>query len=62
MIYMKKRYSTPLTIEIELQTEPLMTAVSGEQGNSGVGSGTAGDGDPDLGSRRRGVWGDLWCE
>lgn len=59
---MKKRYLSPESIEIVLLTEPLMNVTSGEQDGAGVGNGTAGDGNPDLHGRRRGVWGDLWCE
>ena len=57
---MKKIYSSPRTINIELHSEPLMNVTSGEQAGAEVGSGSAGDKYPDLSGTRRGVWGDLW--
>ena len=57
---MKKIYSTPQIIEIELNSEPLMYVTSGEQAGVGVGGGSAGDKTPDLSAGRRGTWGNLW--
>ena len=57
---MKNIYITPKTIVIQLVTEPLMNVISGESGNSGIGSGSAGNQDPELSSRHRSEWGNLW--
>ena len=57
---MKKKYTTPQTIVMMLATEPLMNAISGESGNSGIGSGSVGNQDPELSGRRCSEWGNLW--
>ena len=57
---MKKIYSTPQSIKIELSSEPLMNVTSGEQTGAGVGNGNAGNNTPDLSGKRRAEWGNLW--
>lgn len=57
---MKKKYSVPETIDVELASEPLMNAVSGETTGAGTGEGSAGDGDPEVAGKHRGDWGNLW--
>lgn len=57
---MKKIYINPEIAGIELETSTLMTVTSGEQGSAGVGSGTAGDKNPDLSAGKRGEWGNVW--
>ena len=37
-----------------------MNVISGESGNSGIGSGSAGNQDPELSGRRCSEWGNLW--
>lgn len=55
----KKNYITPSIEVMEVEYESLMATTSGETGNTGVGSGTAGSG-PELVNKRRDSWGDLW--
>ena len=57
---MKKRYIAPITEVLEMETPQLMLTISGEQGGVGTGSGSAGNGTPDLVNNRRGRWGNLW--
>ena len=57
---MKKEYTTPTVEVVEIAYPQLMTAVSGEQSNTGLGDGSADDNDPELAGRRRGVWGNFW--
>ena len=57
---MKKRYMAPEATNVELALSPVMTTVSGEQGNAGAGDGTVGDSTPDLSAGNRGEWGNLW--
>lgn len=57
---MKKRYMAPEATNVELALSPVMTAISGEQGTTGTGSGTAGGGNTPLSSANRGEWGNLW--
>ena len=59
---MKKRYTSPITIEYKLLSEPLMLVVSGETEKTQVGNGTVGDDTPDLVAERRGEWGNLWLK
>ena len=59
---MKKRYTSPITIEYKLLSEPLMLVVSGETDKTQVGNGTVGDDTPDLVAERRGEWGNLWLK
>lgn len=56
----KKKYLSPIAIRLNLVSEPLMLVVSGETGGTHVGGGSAGNGTPDLVSKRRGEWGHLW--
>ena len=60
LIIMKKNYLKPKTINVELISEPLMNAVSGEQTGAGTGSGSAGAEDPEVAAPSRGEWGNLW--
>ena len=57
---MKKRYVKPVMEVVEIENEILMMTMSGEQGSTGIGSGTAGNDTPDLSNRHRGTWGNLW--
>lgn len=59
---MKKRYTSPITVECKLLSEPLMLVISGETGGTQVGNGTAGDSTPDLVAQKRGEWGNLWAK
>ena len=59
---MKKSYTSPVAVEYNLMSEPLMLVVSGETGATQVGNSTAGDGTPDLVAERRGEWGNLWMK
>ena len=55
----KKIYIAPTIEVVEIVYQSIMTATSGETGSTGVGNGTAGNG-PDLATKRRGSWGNLW--
>ena len=57
---MKNKYKNPEIVVVELESSPLMTVVSGEQGSAGVGSGSAGNETPDLSTQKRGEWGNVW--
>ena len=57
---MKKNYVTSETVNVGLMAEPVMNVTSGEQSNTGTGSGTAGDGTSDLSAGNRGDWGSIW--
>ena len=57
---MKKDYVKPTLEAVEVEFESLMTTTSGEQGSTGVGSGSAGDETDDYTNGRRGSWGNLW--
>ena len=57
---MRKEYKTPAAIAVRLETEPIMTTTSAEQGSANVGNKPVGGNTPDLSSGRRGEWGDLW--
>ena len=57
---MKKEYTTPTVEVVEIAYPQLMSAISGEQSDVGLGDGTTDDNDPDLVGRRRGVWGNFW--
>ena len=52
---MKKRYVKPVMEVVEIENEILMMTMSGEQGSTGTGSGTAGNDTPDLSNRHRGT-------
>ena len=55
---MKKRYMAPEATNVELALSPVMTAISGEQDNAGIGDGPANG--PDLSAGNRGGWGNIW--
>lgn len=57
---MKKKYSPPKSMNVELISEPLMNVVSGEQTGAGTGEGSAGDETPEITAPNRGDWGSLW--
>lgn len=57
---MRKEYKSPVATVVLLETEPIMTATSAEQGSAGVGNKPVGGNTPDLSSGRRGDWGNLW--
>ena len=57
---LKKNYISPCCVEMELESMPLMVAASSETGNTNVGSGSVGNKNPDLSSRSRGEWGNIW--
>ncbi len=57
---MRKEYKSPVATVVLLETEPIMTATSAEQGSVGVGNKPVGGNTPDLSSGRRGDWGNLW--
>ena len=59
---MSKQYIAPITEVVEIETPQLMLTISGEQDGVGTGSGSAGNGTPDLANDRRGRWGNLWEE
>lgn len=55
----KMNYIAPAIDTVEIEAELLMLTTSGETGEAGTGSGSAGDG-PELANDRRGSWGNLW--
>ena len=57
---MKKNYMTPECVNIQLLSSPVMMVVSGEQGGTNIGGGTAGNETPDLSAGKREDWGNLW--
>lgn len=57
---MKKNYSTPEVVNVDLIVSPVMTTTSGEQGSAGIGSGSVGNETPDMSADKRGDWGNLW--
>ena len=59
---MKKEYKKPLALAVQLETAPIMTTTSVEQGGTNVGNKPVGGDTPDLSSKNRGQWGDLWYE
>lgn len=56
----KNEYSAPMIEVVEIAYPQLMSTVSSEQSGAGTGEGEADDSDPELGGRRRGVWGNFW--
>ena len=57
---MKKNYVKPEAMNVEMELSPVMTSVSGETGNAGVGDGNTGNNTPDLSGKNRGEWGNMW--
>ena len=57
---MKKEYKSPVATALLLETEPVMTTTSAEQGSANVGNKPVGGNTPDLSGNHRGEWGDLW--
>ena len=57
---MKKEYKKPLALAVQLETAPIMTTASAEQGSAGVGNKPVGGNTPDLAGSHRGEWGTLW--
>jgi hypothetical protein len=57
---MKKEYKKPLALSVQLDSAPIMTTTSSEQGSANVGNKPVGGNTPDLSNRNRGVWGNLW--
>lgn len=57
---MKKEYKKPLALSVQLDSTPIMTTTSSEQGSANVGNKPVGGNTPDLSNRNRGVWGNLW--
>ena len=57
---MKKEYKSPVATVLLLETEPVMTTTSAEQGSANVGNKPVGGDTPDLAGESRGQWGNLW--
>lgn len=57
---MKKVYKSPSTTAVEIETAPMMNAVSTETGSTNMGNTPVGGNTPDLSGENRGKWGDLW--
>ncbi|MBR5455623.1 MAG: hypothetical protein IKU76_01570 [Bacteroidaceae bacterium] len=57
---MKKEYKSPLVAAVYLDSEPIMTTASAEQGGANVGNKPVGGNTPDLSGESRGQWGNLW--
>lgn len=58
---MKKDYITPMIEVVQLDPEQsLMNILAGSTTGAGTGDGSAGDEDPECGTKRRGTWGNLW--
>lgn len=57
---MKKEYKKPLALSVQLDSAPIMTTTSVEQGGANVGSKPVGGNTPDLSNGYRGEWGNLW--
>ena len=60
MKYMRKDYKRPSAVTVELETEPIMIVASAETGSANVGNKPVGGNTPDLSSKNRGDWGNLW--
>ncbi len=57
---MKKEYKIPVVTAVQLETAPIMTTASAEQGSANVGNRPVGGNTPDLAGESRGQWGNLW--
>ena len=57
---MRKEYKSPVATVLLLETEPVMTTTSAEQGSANVGNKPVGGNTPDLAGGHRGEWGNLW--
>ena len=57
---MKKEYKIPVVTAGQLETAPIMTTASAEQGSANVGNRPVGGNTPDLAGESRGQWGNLW--
>ena len=57
---MKKEYKKPSAFAVQLETSPIMTTASAEQGSANVGNRPVGGNTPDLTGESRGQWGNLW--
>ena len=57
---MKKEYKIPVVTAVQLETAPIMTTASAEQGSANVGNRPVGGNTPDLSGKHRGEWGNLW--
>ena len=57
---MKKEYKKTSAFAVQLETAPIMTTASAEQGSANVGNKPVGGNTPDLAGESRGQWGDLW--
>ena len=57
---MKKEYKTPELTTVQLESEPVMSTTSAEQGSATVGNKPVGGNTPDLSGKHRGEWGNLW--
>ena len=57
---MKREYKKPTAFAVQLETEVIMTTASAEQGSANVGNRPVGDNTPDLSSKHRSEWGNLW--
>lgn len=57
---MKREYKKPSAFAVQLETAPIMTTTSAEQGSANVGNKPVGGNTPDLAGESRGQWGDLW--
>ncbi len=60
MIMLKQTYMKPDMEAVAFESEVLMNITSSEQTGAGTGDGSADDNDPELISRRRGMWGNFW--
>ena len=57
---MRKEYKSPVVTAVQLDSEPVMSTTSAEQGSANVGNRPVGGNTPDLSSGNRGEWGNLW--
>lgn len=57
---MKREYKKPSALAVQLDTEPIMTTTSAEQGSANVGDKPVGGNTPDLSSGHREGWGNIW--
>ena len=57
---MRKEYKTPELTTVQLESEPVMSTTSAEQGSANVGNKPVGGNTPDLSGKHRGEWGNLW--
>lgn len=56
----KKVYLTPKAENVVLIAGPIMNIVEGSNTQTGTGSGSSGDEDPEVATPSRGEWGNLW--